>query len=231
MLNHWQTPTINDRITALHAAGVSYRQMPERIWSEFRVRITKGMALRRARTLGITSSETTTPRRPAIETTEPGDIPAWRTPEADALLRVHWHDGRSQASIARLFGVSEDAIDRRRKALDLQPRPKPELPPKPEKPLPVIVLAPPPVIAPLPPAVVAREPDPGPCDEVDPSREATVESTSVMALPKARECVFPMWATNERPTHVYCCERVSDGIYCEAHAGVCFTPNPIRRHR
>ncbi len=54
------------------------------------------------------------------------------------------------------------------------------------------------------------------------SSAADVDAAPTPALTQSpRQCMFPLWPHNARPTHVYCAEQRTHGSYCYAHFRRC----------
>jgi len=114
----WVTPEIDARIVALRGEGVFLSVVCATLAAEFRVKITKGMLLRRTRTLRLTAHD----RRSHTGAADP-PAPGWYSTDSDDDFTKDWSSGVPSRVIAEKWGVSLDKVQRRRHRMNLPTRP------------------------------------------------------------------------------------------------------------
>lgn len=189
-------------------AGKSYNTIAKELGCS------KSAAIGMGQRLGLPSANPTGARLPNTNIRyKPWDA------ETTAQFITAWttRDDINRATIARMFGVSEETAKNRSVALGItrcvhqsqQPGPRREAaaamrakivrhiaPPR----LTIVPSAPKPVIT----APLSRD------------------GVPLVFVPRPpRACCWPMWGNREAPTHVYC-DAPSDGTYCAAHRAVAY---------
>lgn len=224
MQSTWVNETVDRRIKQLREALVSYGKIARILRDERGIEVTKNQIIRRGRTLQVATVGSPLYGQPEVVPLTPcAEVPAWLSPEADALFAADWRRGCRVMDLCRRFQTSDDSITRRRAKLDLLPRsggpirptePVATLPPLPstqeEEPVTALPIA----LGSFTPFSVPRRGDPPPRPTVPPIRPAYV--------PASRRCQYPLWGHHERPTHAYCDQPVAVRSYCLDHAQIAY---------
>jgi hypothetical protein len=222
MLSNWTNETVDRRIKQLREALVSYGKIARILRDERGIEVTKNQVIRRGRTLNVATVGSPLYGQPEVVPLTPcAEVPAWLSPEADALFAADWQRGCRVMDLCRRFQTSDDSITRRRAKLDLSPRSGgPIRPTEPVATLPPLSSQEEQVTA-LPIALGSFTPFSVP-QRGDPPPRPTVPPIKMAYIPASRRCQFPSWANHERPTHVYCDKPVAVRSYCLDHAQIAY---------